>query len=68
MTPFIQRVTYSYRLYLKQKNGRGGLINIKICVRLEDNNLGLSMRGSKKMLLKDVNKVGIVKTENCIEK
>ena len=61
-------MTYSDRLYLKQKNGRGGFINIKICVRLEDNNLGLSMRGSKKMLLKDVNKVGIVKTENCMEK
>ena len=68
MTPFIQRVTYSDRLYLKQKHGRGGLINIKICVRLEENNLGLYMRGSKKMLLKDVNKVSIVKTENCMEK
>ena len=68
MTPFIQRVTYSDRLYLKQKHGRGGLININICVRLEESNLGLYIRGSKKMLLKDVNKVGIVKTENCMEK
>ena len=68
MTPFIQRVTYSDQLYLKQKHGRGGLFNINICVRLEENNLGLYIRGSKKMLLKDVNKVGIVKTENCMEK
>ena len=68
MTPFIQRVTYSDRLYLKQKHGPEGLINTKICVRLEENTLGLYMRGSKKMLLKDVNKVGVVKTENCMEK
>ena len=39
-----------------------------MCVRLEKNNLGLHMRGSNEMLLKGVKKVGIVKTENLIEK
>ena len=32
------------------------------------NNLGLFVRGSKEMLLKGVKKVGIVKTENLMEK
>ena len=39
-----------------------------MCVRLEENNLGLHMRGSNEMLLKGVKKVGIVKTENLMEK
>ena len=37
-------------------------------VRSEENNLGLYMRGSSEMLLKGVKKVGIVKTENLMEK
>ena len=56
------------RLYLKQKHGRRGLISIEMCVRLEENNLGLHVRGSNEMLLKVVKKVGIVKTENLMEK
>ena len=39
-----------------------------MCVRLEENNLGLYVRGSNEMLLKGVKKVGIVKTENLMEK
>ena len=39
-----------------------------MCVRLEENNLDLHMRGSNEMLLKGVKKVGIVKTENLMEK
>ena len=39
-----------------------------MCVRLEENNLGLYVRGSNKMLLKGVKKVGIVQTENHVEK
>ena len=38
-----------------------------MCVRLE-NNLGLHMRRSNEMLLRGVKKVGIVKTENLMEK
>ena len=56
------------RLYLKRKHGRRGLISIEMCVRLEENNLVLYARGSNEMLLKDVKKVGIVKTENLMEK
>ena len=44
------------------------MISIEMCVRLEENNLGLHMRGLNEMLLKGVKKVGIVKTENLIEK
>ena len=39
-----------------------------MCVRLEENNLDLHMRGSNEMLLEGVKKVGIVKTENLMEK
>ena len=39
-----------------------------MCVRLEENNLGLYVRGSNKMLLKGVKKVGIIQTENLVEK
>ena len=44
------------------------MISIEMCVRLEENNLGLYMRGSKEILLKSVKKVGIVKSENVMEK
>ena len=57
------------RLYLNWKHGGRGLISIEICgERLEENNLGLYARGSNEMLLKAVNRVGIVKTENLMEK
>ena len=39
-----------------------------MCVRLEENNLGLYVRGSNEILLKGGKKVGIVKTENLMEK
>ena len=44
------------------------MVTIGMCVRLEKNNLGLHVRGSKEMLLKSAEKVGIVKTENLMEK
>ena len=44
------------------------MISIEICVRLEENNLGLYVRGSNEMLLKSVKKVGIFKTENLMDK
>ena len=56
------------RLYLKRKHGGRGLISIEMCVRLEENNLGLYASGSNEMLLKGVKRVGIVKTKNLIEK
>ena len=56
------------RLYLKRKHGGRGLISIELCVRLQENNLGLYVRGSNEILLKGVKKVGIVKTENLMEK
>ena len=55
------------RLHLKRKHGGRGLITIEMCVRLKENNLGLSLQGSNEMLLKGIT-VGIVKTENLIEK
>ena len=51
----------------KRFGGRG-LISIDMCVRSEVNNLGLYVRGSNEMLFKGVKKVGIVKTENLMEK
>ena len=36
--------------------------------KVEENNLGLYVRGSNKMLLKGVKIVGIGKTENLMEK
>ena len=60
--------SYIERLYLKRKHGGKGLISIKTCVRSEENNLGLYVRESNEMLLKGVKKVGIVKTENFMEK
>ena len=56
------------RLYLKRKYGGRGLISIEMCVRSEENNLGLYVRGSNEMHLKGVKKVGIVKTKNLMEK
>ena len=50
------------RLYLKRKQGGRGLISIEMCVRLDENDLGLYVRGSNEMLLKGVKKVGIVQT------
>ena len=44
------------RLYLKRKHGGRGLISIEICVKSEENKLGLYVRGSNEMLLKGVNK------------
>ena len=44
------------------------MISIEMCVRLEENNLGLYASGSNEMLLKGVKRVGIVKTKNLIEK
>ena len=56
------------RLYLKLKHAGRGLISIETCLRLEQNNLGLYVRESNEMVLKGVKKVGIVKTENLMEK
>ena len=56
------------RLYLKRKHGVRDLISIERCVRSEENNLGLHVRESTEMLLKGVKQVGIVKTENLMEK
>ena len=56
------------RLYLKRKHGGRGLISNETCVRSEENNLGLYVRESNEMLLKGVKKVGIVETENLMEK
>ena len=56
------------RLYLKPKHLGKGLISIEMCVRSEENNLGLYVGGSNEMLLKGVKKVGIVKTGNLMEK
>ena len=56
------------RLYLKRQHRGRGLIGIEMCVRLEENNLGLYLRGSNEMLFKGVKKVGVVKTENLMEK
>ena len=56
------------RLYLRRKEGGRGLISIEMCVRSEENNLGLYVRESNEMLLKGVKKVGITKTENLLKK
>ena len=40
---------------------------ISICVRSEENNLGLYVHGSNEMLLKGLKKVGTVKTEKFME-
>ena len=56
------------RLYLKRKHGGRGLISIEMCLRLEENNLGMYVRGSNEILLKGIKKVGIIQTENLMEK
>ena len=56
------------RLYLKRKHGKRGLIYIDMRVRSEENNLGFYVRESNEILLKGVKKVGMVKTENLMEK
>ena len=56
------------QLYLKRKHGGRGLISIETCVRSEEKNLGLYVPESNEMLLKGIKKVGIVKTENLMEK
>ena len=40
---------------------------ISICVRSEENNLGLYVHGSNEIFLKGLKKVGIVKTEKFME-
>ena len=50
------------RLYLNRKHRGRGLISIEMCVRLEENNLGLYVCRSNEMLLKGIKTVGIVKT------
>ena len=49
------------RLYLKRKHGGRGLINIEMCIRLEENNLDLYVRGFNEMLLKGVKKLVLSK-------
>ena len=49
------------RLYLKQKLRRRSLISIEMCLRLEENSLGLHVRGSNEMLLKGVKKLVLSK-------
>ena len=39
-----------------------------MCVRSDENNLGLYVRGSNEILLKGITKIGIVKTGNLMEK
>ena len=56
------------RLYVKRKEGGRGLINIEDCVNSEKNNLGLYVRDSEEDLLKGVKIVGIIETENLMEK
>ena len=56
------------RLYVKRKEGGRGLINIEGCVKSEENNLGLYVRDSEEDLLKGVKIVGIIETENIMEK
>ena len=50
------------RLYLNRKHGGRGLISIELCVRLEENNLGLYVCGSNEMLLKIKN---LMEKEDC---
>ena len=56
------------RLYVKRKEGGRGLISIESCVRSEENNLGLYIRESNKMLLKGVKKGGVIQTDYIMEK
>ena len=56
------------RLYVKRKNGGRGLISVQDCVQSEENNLGLYVRDSDEELLKGLKAVGIINTENLLEK
>ena len=49
------------RLYLKRKHGGRGLVSIEMCLRLEENNLGMYVRGSNEILLKDIKKLVLSK-------
>ena len=40
------------RLYLKRKHGQRGLFSIEMCVKSEENNLGLYMHGQMKCFSK----------------
>ena len=51
------------RLYLDQKHGGRDLISIQMCVRLEENNLGLYVRGSNEMPLKALKELALSKPE-----
>ena len=44
------------------------MISIEMCLRLEENNLGMYVCGSNEILLKGIKKVGIIQTENLMEK
>ena len=46
---------------LRRKHGGRGLISIEMCVRLEENNLDLHVRGSNEMLLKGEKKLVLSK-------
>ena len=48
-------------LCLKRKHGGRGLISTEMCVRLEENNLDLHVRGSNEMLLKGEKKLVLSK-------
>ena len=44
------------------------MISIELCLMSEENNLGLHVGRTNEMLLKGLKIVGIVKTDNLIEK
>ena len=55
------------QLYVKQKYGGQGLISLEMCVRSEENSLGLYVCGSNEMLHNGV-KSQYYQTENLMEK
>ena len=56
------------QLYLKRKLGGRGLISIEMCVRSEENNLGLYMRRLNEMLLKGIKKLVLSKLKILLKK
>ena len=57
------------QLYLKRKHGGRGLMSIEMCVRLEENNLQNNMCVDQMKCFSEAKKkVGIVKTENLMDK
>ena len=57
------------QLYLKRKHGGRGLMSIEMCVRLEENNLeNNTCVDQMKCFSEAKKKVGIVKTENLMDK